>query len=312
MRWLGFFARRMVSGLGTVFAVASLCFFALHALPGDPVDVLLDETASGAERAQLRGALRLDQPLVAQYVGFVTDLVARGMGRSFVHPERTALAEVWRVWPSTAVLAVAAMGVAWAVAIPLAVLAARRPGSRTDAAVGVSSLVAMALPSVWTGPLLVLLFCVILRVLPFPGPDAAGPSGLVLPALTLGASMAGILTRMGRSALREVLREPYIAAARAKGLSEPVVLVAHALRSAMVPLMTVGGAQLSALLGGAVVTEKVFERRGLGSLFLESLLRRDVPVALACVVAVACTVVLVQLMLDVAYAWVDPRIRSAG
>jgi peptide/nickel transport system permease protein len=309
VRLLAFLVRRVGSGALTVFAVASLCFFALHALPGDPVDVLLDETATGAERAALRSALRLDRSLPAQYAGFVVDLVARGMGRSFVHPERTALAEVWRVWPSTATLAVAAMLVAWCVAIPAAVLAATRPGTRTDAAVGVGSLVGMALPSVWVGPMLVLVFCVGLGVLPFPGPDATGVGSLVLPAVTLGAGMAGILTRMGRAALRDVLREPYVAAARAKGLSEPVVLVKHALRSALVPLLTVGGAQLSALLGGAVVTERVFEREGLGSLFLESLLRRDVPVALACVVAVAVTVVVVQLAVDLAYALIDPRIR---
>jgi len=296
----------------TVFAVASLCFFALHALPGDPADVLLDETATAPERAALRTALRLDQSLGAQYLGFVLDLVLRGMGRSFVHPERSALAEVWRVWPATASLSVAAMVVAWCVAIPAALLAATRPGTRADAAVGVASLVGMALPSVWVGPMLVLVFCVGLGVLPFPGPDATGVGALVLPAVTLGAGMAGILTRMGRGALREVLREPYVSAARAKGLSEPVVLVKHALRSALVPLLTVGGAQLSALLGGAVVTERVFEREGLGSLFLESLLRRDVPVALACVVAVAVTVVVVQLLVDLAYALVDPRIRVSA
>ncbi len=312
MRLLVFLLRRVGLGALTVFAVASLCFFALHALPGDPADVLLDETATAAERATLRTALRLDLSLAAQYLGFVGDLVARGMGRSFVHPDRTALAEVWRVWPSTALLSVAAMGVAWCVAIPAALFAATRPGTRADAAVGVASLVGMALPSVWVGPMLVLVFCVGLGVLPFPGPDATGVGSLVLPAVTLGAGMAGILTRMGRGALREVLREPYIAAARAKGLSEPVVLVKHALRSALVPLLTVGGAQLSALLGGAVVTERVFEREGLGSLFLESLLRRDVPVALACVVAVAVTVVVVQLFVDLAYALVDPRIRVGG
>lgn len=309
MRFWGFVLRRLGAGALTVLAVASLCFVVIHALPGDPADVLLDESATAGERVALRHALRLDRSLPEQYVGFLGDLVLRGLGRSFVHPDRSALSEVWRVWPDTAALAVCAMLVAWALAIPLAVLAATRPDTRTDAAVGVLSLLGMALPSLWVGPMLVLVFCVAVPWMPFPGPDASGARALVLPSLTLGAGMAGILTRMGRGALREVLREPYVVTARAKGLAERTVLVRHALRSALVPLLTVGGAQLSALLGGAVVTERIFERQGLGSLFLESLLRRDIPVVLACVVAVATTVVAVQLAIDLAYAAVDPRIR---
>lgn len=310
MKLLGFLARRLGAGALTVLSVASLCFVVIHLLPGDPVDALLDETATAADRSALRAALHLDLPLYRQYVHFLGDLLLRGMGRSFSHPDRTAFSEVLRVWPGTAQLALAAALVAWVLAIPMALLAATRPNTRTDAAVGVASLVGMALPSLWIGPMLVRVFCVELPWLPFPGPDAQGAASLVLPAVTLGAGMAGILTRMGRGALREVLREQYVLAARAKGLSEGAVLVKHALRSAMVPLLTVGGAQLSALLGGAVVTERLFDRDGVGLLFLEALLRRDIPVVLACVVAVAATVVLVQLAVDLAYALVDPRIRA--
>ena len=309
MRLLGFLARRIGAGALTVLSVASLCFVVIHLLPGDPVDALLDESAPAADREALRRALHLDLPLHRQYTFFLGDLVLRGLGRSFTHPDRTAFAEVLRVWPDTARLALCAALVAWTLAIPMALLAATRPGTRTDAAVGVISLVGMALPSLWIGPMLVRVFCVELPWLPFPGPDARGAMSLILPAVTLGAGMAGILTRMGRGALRDVLREPYVQTARAKGLSERVVLVKHALRSAMVPLLTVGGAQLSALLGGAVVTERLFDRDGVGLLFLDALLRRDIPVVLACVVAVAATVVLVQLLVDLAYAAVDPRIR---
>lgn len=310
MKLLGFLARRLGAGALTVLSVASLCFVVIHLLPGDPLDGLLGETATAADRAALRTALHLDLPLHRQYLEFLRDLAFHGLGRSFAHPERTAFAEVLRVWPDTARLAVAAALVAWVLAIPMALLAATRPGTRTDAAVGVASLVGMALPSLWIGPMLVRLFCVELPWLPFPGPDARGAAALILPAITLGAGMAGILTRMGRGALREVLREPYVLAARAKGLPAGVVLVKHALRSALVPLLTVGGAQLSALLGGAVITERLFDRDGVGLLFLEALLRRDIPVVLACVVTVAATVVLVQLAVDLAYALVDPRIRA--
>ncbi len=309
MRFLGFLARRLGQGALTVLVVASLCFGLLHALPGDPCDFALGETATADDRARCRHELHLDRPLAAQYGLFLDDLARHGMGRSFAHRDRTALQEIAEVWPDTAALAGAAGLFAWLIALPLALAAATRPGTRVDAAVGVASLAGMALPSLWVGPLLITTFCVAVPVLPFPGPDATGPAALVLPAVTLGAGMAGILTRMGRASLREVLQEPYITAARARGLSEAAVVVKHGLRSALVPLLTVGGAQLSALLGGAVITERIFDRRGLGSLFLDALQRRDLPVALGCVVVVAATVVLVQLAVDLAYAAVDPRIR---
>jgi len=184
-----------------------------------------------------------------------------------------------------------------------------RPATRTDTTIGIASLLGVAIPSLWLGPVLILLFCVAVPVLPFPGPDAHGLAALVLPALTLGTGMAGILTRMGRASLREVLREPYILAAHARGLSVHKVMLCHALRTALVPLLTTGGTQLSSLLGGAIVTEKIFDRPGVGTLLLSSVLTRDVPVVLACVVAMATTAVLIQLAVDLAYAVVDPRIR---
>ncbi len=308
---LGFVLRRLASGALTVLSVATLCFVVIHLLPGDPADAILGETALESDRLALRHALHLDLPLGLQYLSFLSDLVFHHMGRSFAHPDRTAWDEVLRVWPSTVILTLSAAAIAWTLALPAALVSAVRPHTRTDAAVGILSLLGMALPSLWIGPLLISLFCVALPILPFPGPDATGLGALVLPAITLGGGMAGILTRMGRSALREVLREPYITAARARGLSTFNVLVRHALRSAMVPLLTVGGAQLAGLLGGAFVTEKIFDRPGLGLLFLEALTRRDIPVVLGCVVTVSLTVVLVQLAVDLAYALVDPRIRVA-
>jgi peptide/nickel transport system permease protein len=309
VRLLGFLARRLGAGALTVLGVATLVFVMIHALPGDPADSMLGDTATEGDRVRLRHALRLDRPLAAQYQGFLGDLALRGGGRSFTHPEHSAWQEVRAVWPDTLALALSAALVAWLLALPLALAAARRPGSRTDTIVGVVSLLGVAIPSLWIGPMLIVLFCVTLPWLPFPGPDARGPASLVLPALTLGAGMAGFLTRMGRASLREVLREPDIQAARARGLSEPEVLIRHALRSALVPLLTVGGAQLASLLGGALVTEKIFDRRGVGTLLLEALTQRDFPVILACVVVVSVTAVAVQLAVDLAYAAVDPRIR---
>jgi peptide/nickel transport system permease protein len=303
--------RRLATGLLTVLAVASACFAVLHAIPGDPTDAVLGETATAEDRAALRSALHLDRSTPVQYGLFLRDTFspARGMGRSFRHPERTAFAIVAEAWPSTLALALSAALIAWALALPLALLAATRPRSRTDAAVGVASLLGLAIPSLWLGPLLILAFCVALPLLPFPGPDATGPASMVLPAVSLGIGMAGILTRMGRASLREVLREQYVLAARARGLAPATVLVRHALRAAMVPLLTTGGAQLASLLGGAVITEKIFDRRGLGTVLLGALTTRDIPVLLACVVVIAATAVLMQLLVDLLYVVVDPRIR---
>lgn len=311
MRLAGYLLRRLLAGLVTVLGVATVCFVLLHALPGDPTDTVLGETATAEDRAALRRVLRLDRPVPVQYVEYVRDLAtpSRGMGQSFRHPERTAFSYVREAWPHTLALAAAAALIGWAIAIPLALLAATRPRTRTDATVGVASLVGVAIPSLWLGPLLILAFCVALPLLPFPGPDATGVRALILPALSLGIGVAGMLTRMGRSALRDVLREPYIQAARARGLSETSVLLKHALRSALVPLLTTGGAQLTALLGGAIITEKIFDRPGLGTSLLEALTARDLPVVLACVTVTAATAVLVQLVVDLSYALVDPRIR---
>ena len=234
------------------------------------------------------------------------------MGESLRHPGMTCLSFVRRVWPATLALALSAAAIAWISRHP-----ARAPRSdpptvdvRTPS-IGVASLVGLAIPSLWLGPMLILAFCVALPLLPFPGPDARGLGTLVLPALSLGFGMAGILTRMGRGSLLEVLREPYILAARARGLRESSVLVRHALRTALVPMLTTGGAQLSGLLGGAIVTEKIFDRPGLGTLLLDALTNRDIPVVLACVVVMAVVAVFVQLMVDLAYVAVDPRIRIA-
>ena len=311
MKFVWYIARRFAAGLITVLGVATVCFVVLHALPGDPTDTILGETATATDRIALRQSMRLDRPVLEQYVEYVRDLVtpSRGMGQSFRHPGVSAFTSIRRVWPATLALALSAALIAWLLAIPLALLAATHPRSRTDAVVGVISLLGVAIPSLWIGPMLILLFCVALPLLPFPGPDASGVGALILPALSLGFGMTGILTRMGRGSLRDVLREPYILAARARGLSEINVLVRHALRSAMVPLLTTGGAQLAGLLGGAIVTEKIFDRPGLGTLLLESLTQRDLPVVLACVVVMATTAVFIQLIVDLAYVAIDPRIR---
>jgi peptide/nickel transport system permease protein len=212
------------------------------------------------------------------------------------------------VAPDTLELALAAMLVALTLALPLGALAALRRGTGWDDLASSLALLGIAIPNIWLGPLLVLVFGVWLRVLPMPGDDA-GLASLVLPAITLGAALSAVLMRQTRGSLLEVLSEPYIRAARARGISELTLVVRHALRNALLPVLTVAGAQLGALLSGAVVAERVFERRGIGSLFLEAFFDRDIPVVQGCALCVALFYVSVNLGVDLLYGVIDPRVR---
>ncbi|MCC7542993.1 MAG: ABC transporter permease [Deltaproteobacteria bacterium] len=304
-------ARRVVEGALTVLAVATAVFLLLHVLPGDPVEQMLGDAASSEDRAALRRHLRLDLPITTQYGAFLGDLAGGTMGRSFRQPDETVASRISEVLPDTVALALAAVLVAWSLALPLGVTAATRRGTAWDRIASASSLAGLAMPAIWLGPLLILLFAVKLRVLPLPGDDAHGVPALVLPAITLGAALAALLTRMTRASMLEVLNENYVLAARARGLGPLAVTIKHALRTALLPVVTVGGAQLGAVLGGTLVTEKIFERPGLGTLFLEAFLARDIPVVQGCVLVVAALHVGVNLGVDLLYAFIDPRVRLA-
>lgn len=299
---------RLLRALLTIACVVSLVFLLVHAIPGDPVQVILGDQASPEDRAALREVLRLDRPLPEQFVLFLGDIAAGTLGYSFREQTHTVASLVLEVLPDTAILATAAMVVALCVALPLGTLAALRRGSRVDDAAMTFALVGLVVPNIWLGPLLVLVFGVWLRVLPMPGDDPS-LAGLILPSLTVGAALSAILTRQTRAALAEILSEPYIRAARARGVSELRLVVRHAMRNAMLPVMTVASAQLGALLSGAVVAEKIFERRGLGSLFLDAFFDRDIPVVQGCALVIACTYVFVNFAVDLLYCVVDPRVR---
>lgn len=304
-------ARRVGGAALTVFGVATLVFFTVHAVPGDPVDQILGESATPEDRVALRRHLRLDQPVAVQYWLFLGDLSDGTLGRSFRRRDATVASRIAEVLPDTVVLALAAVAVAWLIALPLGVLAASRRGTRWDALASTASLAGLAVPAIWIGPLLILVFAVWLRILPLPGDEASGASALVLPALTLGTALAALLTRMTRASVLEVLGENYVLAARARGLGPATVLFKHALRTALLPIVTIGGAQLGAVLGGTVIAEKIFERPGLGSLFLEAFLARDIPVVQGCVLVVATLSVAVTLAVDLLYVVIDPRVRLA-
>lgn len=301
-----FIISRLLSAAVVLLGVSCLVFLLLHLVPGDPVEVMLGESAHVADREALRQALGLNQPLWAQLLHFLEGLLRLDLGTS-LHSKRPITEMLWERIPATAELAAAALGVAVLIAFPLGVLAAVHKDSAWDyGAMGVS-LLGVSMPNFWLGPLLILVFSVWLGWLPVSGRDEL--SSLVLPALTLGTALAAVLSRMVRASLLEVLHEDFVRTARAKGLPERVVVWHHALRNALLPVVTILGLQLGVLLGGAVVTEMVFSWPGLGELTIESIQRRDYPVVQACVLLISVTYVLVNTATDLLYAWLDPRVR---
>jgi peptide/nickel transport system permease protein len=289
--------------------VVTLAFLLIRAVPGDPVDAILGDHASPEDRAEVRKQLALDRPLWAQYGGFLHDVLDGSLGRSFRAPDRPVRELIAESFPPTLKLATSALFVSWVLAIPLGVLAAARRNTSVDRAASVFALTGLALPTIWLGPLLVLLFAVKLRWLPLPGDEREGLLALILPSLTVGTALAAALTRQTRAAMIEVLSQPYVAAARARGVPSALVFFKHGLRNALMPVLTVAASQLGALLSGAVIAEKVFERPGLGTLFLEAFFARDIPVVQGVVLVVGLIYVLVNVALDVTYAWIDPRVR---
>lgn len=300
---------RLLRALLTVVGLVTIVFLLVRLIPGDPVEAILGDQAGPEEKAELRHALNLDRPVGEQYVSFVGEITDGTMGTSFRRPDRTVWSLMREVLPHTIVLAIAALLVAWLVAVPLGTIAAAHAGRGWDKVASTAAVLGLAIPNIWLGPLLILAFGVKLRWLPLPGDDLAGPEALILPAVTIGTALAAVLTRQTRAAMIEVLSQPYIDAARARGVSSRVLLVRHALRNALLPVMTIGAAQLGALLSGTVVTEKIFERPGLGTLFLEAFFARDIPVVQGCVLVIAVIYVVVNLLVDLTYGVVDPRVR---
>jgi ABC-type dipeptide/oligopeptide/nickel transport system permease component len=298
--------KRLAGVLMTVFGVLLLTFMLLHLVPGDPVEVMLGESATGADRTALRAGLGLDQPLPVQFAGYLGKLGRGDFGVS-IHSRAPISQLLAERFPATARLALLSLLIALLVGIPLGVAAALRQNRWPDLLATMSALTLSAMPSFWLGPLLMLVFALWLGWLPVSGMES--PSAIVLPALTLAGGLTAILTRMTRTSLLEVLNEDFIRSARAKGLPEATVILRHALRAALLPVITVVGLQLGSLLTGAVITETVFGREGIGRLLVESIGQRDYPVTQACVLVIALAYVLVNVLTDMLYSRVDPRIR---
>jgi peptide/nickel transport system permease protein len=288
-----------------VVGVTFLVFLLLHCIPGDAVEVMLGEYASSADRAALRSALGLDRPLLEQWLHFAGGVLRLDLGAS-LYSGRNVVDLVAEHYARTALLAAVALTLALALGIPLGVMAALKSGRGWDTGLSVFAVAGMSVPSFVLGPLLIIVFGVYLRWLPIAGADS--PAALVLPATTLALGLSAVLARMTRAALLDQLQQPFVTAARARGLSEMRVIVGHACRNAALPVVTVIGLQLGALLGGAVITEAVFGWPGVGQLAIESIHRRDYPVVQACVLAISLSYVAVNMLTDILYARLDPRI----
>ncbi|MET0008795.1 MAG: nickel ABC transporter permease [Candidatus Thiodiazotropha sp. 6PLUC9] len=301
-----FLMSRLFSALGAMIGVASLVFFLIHLVPGDPVDVMLGESARPADREALRASLGLDQPIATQLTNYFTGLVQFDLGQS-LHSRRAVSEMLAERIPATLELAIAALVCAMLLAIPLGIIAAVERGKAWDWGAMGFSMLGVSIPNFWLGPMLILCFSLWLGWTPVSGRE--GVASLILPAVTLGTGFAAILARMVRSSLLEVLGEDFVRTARAKGLSELKVIWRHAMRNAWLPVATLVGLQLGALLGGAVVTEVVFDWPGIGSLMIEAIQKRDYPVVQGCVLFISLMYVLVNTLTDLLYGLIDPRIR---
>jgi len=299
--------RRLVLLVPTLLGVATLVFAFLHLIPGDPVEIMLGESAAVADVAALCHDLGLDRPLPAQYARFLARAARGDLGRSITYRAPVARVIAAR-YPATLELAGTALALALVLAIPLGVVAAIRPGSVVDRVARLASLAGVCVPSFWLGPVLILVFSLELGWLPTSGRGA--PASVVLPAVTLGLGMAGILVRLTRASMLAALREDYVRTARAKGAPEWRVLAVHALRNALLPVTTVAGLQAGALLAGAIITETIFAWPGLGRLVVQAIDARDYPLVQGCVLAIGVTYVAVNTATDLLHRAIDPRLRD--
>ena len=312
MSW--YLVRRLLLTLPVLFFVSLIVFSLINLVPGDPARIMLGEEASKEALSALRKEMGLDRPLYVRYLLWLSHVARGDFGRS-VRDGRPVLDTLLLKLPVTIELAVTSLLVAWVIAIPAGVVAAWKQRTALDYAATTVALAGISIPNFWLGIMMIYLFAVNLRLLP--------PSGyiepwidltrslklMVMPSIVLGAALAALVMRLLRSSMLEVLGTDYIRTARAKGLGDAVVLIRHAMKNAMIPVVTVMGLQLSGLLGGAVITETIFAVPGLGRLTVDSILTRDYPMVQGVVLFAALAVVATNLIVDLTYAVLDPRIR---
>ncbi len=299
--------KRLIAAIPILIGISALVFFSLKLVPGDELTAVIgDALVSNEQYASLREQYGLNDPLQVQYLRFVGRAIQGDLGRSLQF-KRPVIDEIRSQLPATIQLTAAAMVIAVTVGLGLGILAALRPHSWLDSISMSVALAGVSFPSFWVGLMMLLIFSLALGWLPATGTE--GFERLIMPAATLGFGAAAIIARLTRSSLLEVLRQQYIVTARAKGLSFAGVVFKHALRNAIIPVVTIVGLQFGNLLAGAVVVETVFSRQGIGRLLVTAILGRDFPLVQGVVLFVASVYVLVNLLVDVSYAFIDPRIR---
>jgi peptide/nickel transport system permease protein len=303
---LRYLARRLLLTIPVLLGVATLVFALIHLVPGDPAQSMLGDGASPEEVTRLRHVLGLDRPLLVQYQSFVTGLVRGDLGSSIRYGTPVTREIRDRLY-RTLQLAIAAMVFAILFAIPLGIAAAVFRGTAIDYAAMTAALVGISMPNFWLGPLLAILFAVKLGWLPVAGTGTIWH--LVLPAITLGAALSAILARMTRASLLEELRELYVVAARARGLSRLRAVVRHAFRNSLIPVVTIIGLQFGAVLTGTIITETIFAWPGVGRLLIQAISFRDYPLVQGCILFISITYVMMNLLTDLTYGLLDPRIR---
>jgi peptide/nickel transport system permease protein len=301
-----FLVRRLLLTIPVLLGVATLVFSLIHLVPGDPVQSMLGESASPQDVAEMRVRLGLDRPLYAQYIAFLKGIGTGNLGTS-LRTNQPVIAAIAERMPATFELAFAAMLVAVLISIPLGIIAAVRAGTHVDHAATTLALLGISIPNFWLGPLLAIVFSVTFGWLPVSGRGTA--AHLVLPAITLGAPLAAVLARMTRASVIEELRELYVLAARARGVSRTRAVLRHAFRNSLIPIVTVLGLQFGAVLTGAVITETIFAWPGVGRLLIQSISFRDYPLVQGCILLIAVTYVAMNLLTDLVYGLLDPRIR---
>ena len=304
---LTYITQRLAQAIPVLVGISILSFLMLHLVPGDPVQIFAGDKPLTPERAaELRHQYGLDRPLWVQYTDYASHALRGDLGVG-LRSQRPVLDSILEALPSTAQLTLAALALAAILGITLGVLAAISHGSWLDTAIMSVAMLGISTPVFYSSLLLILLFSFTLAWLPATG--QGGVERLIMPALALGVSSAAVLARLVRSSMLEVLRQEYVITARAKGLAHTLVITRHALKNALIPAVTMLGLQLGALLGGAVVTETIFSRPGIGRLAVEGILGRDFPLVQGTVLFAATVYVLVNLAVDVSYAVIDPRIR---
>ena len=298
---------RIFESLPTILGVVTLVFFLLHLVPGDPVDALLGETALAADKEALRASMHLNEPLYAQYLQYISGLTQGEWGKSIISQRDIWLLISERL-PATAQLAATSLLLAIILALPLGMIAARFHGKSQDKLAMTFSLLGVSIPNFWLGPMLMLVFSVFLGWLPVSGMEASG--SIVLPTIAMGTALAAVLSRMARASWLDSMQSDAIRTARAMGVSEHSLWWKHSARMTAIPVVTMFALQMGAVLGGAVITETVFDWPGLGLLTIEAIQSRDYPLVQGCVLIIALFYVAANLLADLLNLWLDPRQRQ--